>query len=734
MFFSHFRLHMKKIQFVCNCFLPVLLLLFFLAACSRESFKRINRKAVVQRHAIRTTSPDSLNPLTVGNGKFAFTADITGMQSFPEYYKSGMSLGTLSDWAWHSFPNPADYSLNDVVKWYRVGSDSVPYWYQYESDSDERKNEATAWLRGNLHRIHLGIIGIRILHPDGKAVLLDELTAIDQQLDLWTGELTSYFEVNGMPVRIKTTCHPNEDAVSFRIFSPLLNTGLIQIRLRFPNVNRDKFSSAYSFESPEKHTTRVINQQPHLLVIEHNLDATRYFSQLAWEGTADIRNSDAHEYRVIPAGQDSLFSFTCRFSEINSANNIPDFENTADASRKAWLNFWKSGGAVDFSECTDPRAFELERRMVLSQYLTRVQCTGYYPPQETGLTFNSWYGKFHLEMHWWHALHFMLWNRTELIDQQFTWYDSILPAAKRTAELQGYKGIRWPKMTDPSGRESPSSVGTFLIWQQPHPVYYAEWLYQNASDKKKILDQWFEKVTMTADFMASYARFDSVTSRYILGPAVIPAQECFMPETTINPSFELAYWYWGLQTAQIWRVRMGLPPDPDYEKVISGLAPLPVRNGRYLFSADATDSYTNPDYLTDHPMVLGILGMLPLMPYTDTSIMRRTAEAVYENWKWETTWGWDMPMAAINATALGNPEKAVELLFLHTQKNTYLTNGHNYQSNDLPVYLPGNAGLLSAIAMMCTWRDPEGKNGFPDNGKWNVRYENLSPWIRYELY
>ena len=37
------------------------------------------------------------------------------------------------------------------------------------------------------------------------------------------------------------------------------------------------------------------------------------------------------------------------------------------------------------------------------------------PPQETGLTCNSWYGKFHLEMHWWHSVHFALWNRAPLL-------------------------------------------------------------------------------------------------------------------------------------------------------------------------------------------------------------------------------------------------------------------------------------------------------------------------------
>lgn len=34
------------------------------------------------------------------------------------------------------------------------------------------------------------------------------------------------------------------------------------------------------------------------------------------------------------------------------------------------------------------------------------------------------------------------------------------------------------KMTDPSGLEAPSKVGSFLIWQQPHLIYLAELLYR----------------------------------------------------------------------------------------------------------------------------------------------------------------------------------------------------------------------------------------------------------------
>src|SRR5204863_8874709 len=146
--------------------------------------------------------------------------------------------------------------------------------------------------------------------------------------------------------------------------------------------------------------------------------------------------------------------------------------------RAHWPRSGESGAALDRGDCTDPRAVELERRAVLSQYLTAIQCAGSLPPQETGLTCNSWHGRFHLEMHWWHAAHFALWGRPELLERSMSWYQKIQPAARALAQRNGYAGVRWPKMVGPDGQESPSGVAGFLIWQQPHPIYFAELLYR----------------------------------------------------------------------------------------------------------------------------------------------------------------------------------------------------------------------------------------------------------------
>jgi hypothetical protein len=275
-------------------------------------------------------------------------------------------------------------------------------------------------------------------------------------------------------------------------------------------------------------------------------------------------------------------------------------------------------------------------------------------------------------------------------------------------------------MTDPEGREAPSSVGAFLIWQQPHFIYFAEQAYQ-AHPNKETLKKYTDLVLKTADFMASYAYFDTTKRRYILGKALIPAQEVFKPEVTFNPTYELAYWYWGLSTAQKWLERNHYKRDKNYDAIITQLADLPVADGIYLATESATDSYTNEKNLTDHPSVLGAFGMLPATALLDTATMHRTLDTVLNRWQWDKTWGWDFPMVAMTATRLGLPEQAVNALLMPVRTNTYLVNGHNYQDGRLRLYLPGNGGVLSAVALMCT------EGVFPKG--WKVRWEGLKPML-----
>ena len=695
------------------------LLVISLSSCSHNS--KIDRYALVARHNIENTVIDSLNSLSVGNGEFAFTVDITGLQTFPEFYSKGIPLGTMSEWGWHTGKNPENYQLSDVYKSYNVHGRDIDYIRQFRTGEGDREVAASNWLRANPHRIHLGMIGLQILKEDGTEIVISDIKDAVQKLNLWTGEIDSRFSVEGKSVHLITVCHPDYDLISVKISSDLIMDKRLRVTINFPLGVETP--AGYDFNSPEKHSTVILADSNNITLFGRSQDDDKY-NVLVWRNNAGITESGRHLFCLEPPLTDSVYSFSFQFLETNGTRRIQTFNETQAASRKSWEQFWTTGGAVDFSECTDPRAAELERRVILSRYVTRIQCSGSLPPAETGLTYNSWYGKFHLEMHWWHAVHFALWQHGDILEKQMSYYFNIFENAKKTAIHQGYKGVRWPKMVGPDGRESPSTVGTYLIWQQPHVIFFAELLYKNAADKAEILNKYQKLVFETAEFMASYAWFDSTNNRYTLGPVLIPAQESLKLESTVNPPFELVYWYWGLRTAQEWRKRLNLKPVPEWTDIIEKISALPVQDGLYLCSEDTKDSYQNQRYMSDHPIVSGISGVLPFTRLADPDILGNSLDTINKKWNWKTTWGWDFPMLAMSAASIGRAEQAMDFLLMDAPKNRYLLNGHNYQDARLAIYLPGNGGLLTAVARMCV------SDQFPHNGKWKVKWENLNEYVK----
>ena len=762
-------------RFLRTAELAVLLVFNFSFFVSRINAQSIDRYALVTRNNPVVTSPDTLSSLTVGNGRFAFTADFTGLQSFPEYYAGGIPLGTMSQWGWHSFPDTESYRHEETLREYDFGHGHTEL-YSVQIKDDERGKAACDYFRANPHRLHLGTIGLDFAAgeskttgeelPDGADSPADaSFSDIRSTLDLWSGTIDSRFVRRDTAYHIRTACHPERDIIAANIVSKA-HTPLL---FSFPYPTGRHTDDACEWHADGRHRSAILAQTDTTAMIVHSIDSTTYYLAVRWDGHARVIKRAEHRFALV-YDEDSL-SITCEFLSGDSEIGVPT-PTAGDvflASQTFWRAFWQDGAAVDFSACTDPRAGELERRVVLSQYLLAVQCAGDMPPQETGLTYNSWFGKFHLEMIWWHQAHFALWGRPQMLERSLAWYASALPAARRIAERQGFDGARWMKMTDPSAVEAPSSVGSFLIWQQPHLIYLSELLrranektgtngenpyspagIQHASPQQDASCDFqhpvFDLIDATARFMASFATRDSIGRRYVLR-GIIPAQETLKAAETINPPLELSYWYYGLKTAQEWRERTGLAREPLWDDILDGLSPLSYSPDSLYLAAETAPYITNENEfsaadsqsptsnirlstISDHPAVLGALGMLPCNPLIDEAVMRKTLLWICDNWNWEKTWGWDYPMTAMCAARVGERDIAVDALLNPARTNTYLTNGHNYQDGRLRCYLPGNGGLLTAVAMMCAGWDgcADSRNpGFPDDGTWDVHWEGLLP-------
>lgn len=669
---------------------------------------------------------DTLASLTVGNGAFAYTVDATGMQSFPVYYRNGVPLGTQSEWGWNSFPNTSGFNFEETLKTYDFNAEGRQAKYSVQHKESDRHREATEYYRVNPHRLQLGNVGLEIKRRNGETAKVGDIRGIEQSIDLWTGIIHSVFQVEGQPVEVWTVAGQSSDRLAVKVSSSLIAEGRIKVFLRYPYPTGKFLDEAVYYEEESKHHSALLVQNSTMALIEHILSGITYFTR--FQSTAGhYAHKGKHHFVFTPNTQSDTFELICSFAAKNEFDESKlSYKQTEKESTASWAAYWKSGAAVDFAGSTDPRAQELERRVVLSQYLTKVQCAGSNPPQETGLTFNSWYGKPHTEMHWWHGVHYALWGRPEIMEKTLAYYFRTFDKAKLLAERQGYQGVRWIKMSDHAGNESPSSVAAFLIWQQPHIIYMSELAYRHHADTS-ILQLYKELVFATADFMADYAYYDNKKDRYNLGLGVIPAQEVFKAAETKNPTYELAYWDWALRTALRWKERLGEAPVQKWKEVIDKLAPLPVQDNVYLATETATDSYTFPKWMTDHPAVLGALGMVPNSTKLDTAIMKNTWDTVWSKWHWKDTWGWDFPMTAMNAARLDLPQKALDALFMDIQTNTYLKNGHNYQDDRLRIYLPGNGGLLTAVAMMLEgWDDSAGEfPGFPKDGTWKISKEGF---------
>jgi len=254
-----------------------------------------------------------------------------------------------------------------------------------------------------------------------------------------------------------------------------------------------------------------------------------------------------------------------------------------------------------------------------------------------------------MEMFFWHSCHWALWNNWDILSRSSSIYSRFLPSSLARAQIQqGWSsGARWPKMTDPSGRSSPGEINNLLIWQQPHPLVFAMYELRSAStdeEKAAVLEKWEDVIRETANWMSAFAWWNESTSVYDLGPPMYVVSEDTSPNITQNPAFELAYWKLGLGFAEMWMSELGKEIPSNWTDVKNSLAQLPLEqtdNGTFykVYEGLETDFWTDPDFINDHPVLVGLYGWLPQTEDVNLTIAKATAEKVWTSWNISDCWG-----------------------------------------------------------------------------------------------
>ena len=539
-------------------------------------------------------------------------------------------------------------------------------------------------------------------------------------------------------VTVNTTVHPDVDLVAMQLTCVRLTGSQAcptALRLALPFADGRWGASANNWDSSldSQHQTDVVASSASSIELAHYMDDFIQSVRCDWsDATWTMSRTAVHGFTLVPPpdAAAATVQLSCLFapmgaqypvgniggpsyvaakaaatlSLLRGASPLPFFEPAVrNAAAAMWASFWSSGSAVDLAGATggaNADAKELERRVVLSQYLTRAHSAGMTPPQETGLLSNSWSGRFHLEMRWWHQAHFPLWGRPDFLDRSHAFYFELLQNATSLATQQGFRGARWQKMLALANRHNRSSAisvpwlgeaagwrppspsdegGLLLLWESANginpvltwnsgPVIWlanAIRIATNASKGEAAAQAMVERlaplVLATADCIVDMPFFNESSGYFELGPPTLGAEEMGDFMRIRKPVFETVYFASVLDVANDWRELLGLARDAKYDAVASGLGGLPLDPAQsvptYSFNAEATCCYnaTCPpgrfggrdqcSVQSGHPSPAAVLGLLDGRRFgdrygVDAAAANATVAAITYSWQWSNGGGW----------------------------------------------------------------------------------------------
>ena len=588
------------------------------------------KKSDIIKYNLKFNHIDSKNPVTIGNGDFAITLDQTGTQSLYEIYKD-IPLSTMSNKNWF-YKDKKDIKPSYV--------DGKAYMlFNLDNDPNYQINRQYPFKYSFMQIL---------LYDNDKLIDINNIKDVKQELDLYKGIVTSSFNYKEKINKTTSFTYQDHDEFNFKLQSDNLNLAL---KFNYPSYTKNGYR---------------LDILPNVLVKEDRI--TLLYDD---KNSLSFKLKSSSNYQIVENTlifDDNNVSFSLALDEIKEGKLLDEF--------------WKcDNGIIIDNE-------ELVKKMVLSKYLLHVNSTGIYPPQESGLTYNCWNSKFHLEMHLIHSLWNIYNNHVGDLVKSFDYYLSIMPSSLKRASLNGYKGLRFPKMTGPDGEDSPSNIGPLLIWQAPHILFMLQEIYY-LYNKENIIKKYEPLISGTIDFMISFLTLKD--SKYQMLDPLLEACESIPLDRCQNPSFELEYWRYTLERQpKIDTVLYG-HQRYDYLDITSKIITPKEDDGIYLKTYGVIDKY---DLYKDHPTE-GFLMSFFKSKIVDKEKMVKTIDYILKNMDLSSYWGWDFPFLGLSLLNCGEIEKSIEVTQLNTINNQYLYNGYNTSPrDDLKAYLPGNGAFL----------------------------------------
>lgn len=588
------------------------------------------KKSDIIKYNLKFNHIDSKNPVTIGNGDFAITLDQTGTQSLYEIYKD-IPLSTMSNKNWF-YKDKKDIKPSYV--------DGKAYMlFNLDNDPNYQINRQYPFKYSFMQIL---------LYDNDKLIDINNIKDVKQELDLYKGIVTSSFNYKEKINKTISFIYQDHDEFNFKLQSDNLNLAL---KFNYPSYTKNGYR---------------LDILPNVLVKEDRI--TLLYDD---KNSLSFKLKSSSNYQIVENTlifDDNNVSFSLALDEIKEGKLLDEF--------------WKcDNGIIIDNE-------ELVKKMVLSKYLLHVNSTGIYPPQESGLTYNCWNSKFHLEMHLIHSLWNIYNNHVGDLVKSFDYYLSIMPSSLKRASLNGYKGLRFPKMTGPDGEDSPSNIGPLLIWQAPHILFMLQEIYY-LYNKENIIKKYEPLISGTIDFMISFLTLKD--SKYQMLDPLLEACESIPLDRCQNPSFELEYWRYTLERQpKIDTVLYG-HQRYDYLDITSKIITPKEDDGIYLKTYGVIDKY---DLYKDHPTE-GFLMSFFKSKIVDKEKMVKTIDYILKNMDLSSYWGWDFPFLGLSLLNCGEIEKSIEVTQLNTINDQYLYNGYNTSPrDDLKAYLPGNGAFL----------------------------------------